>query len=215
MNLKAIIEKCLAELHLFKTEQTGQSPSCMQLFYIGVHDENPEAFAEIYRHFHSQIERWIYAHNSYYQTGESIDHFVSVTFTKFYHALQGEKFKRMRDFASVMKYLKLCVHSVIADYLRKLPPQHANIDDLALPDDPPPSTLTFSAIWERIIVLLPDAIDQRVARKVFIEGYKASEIAEVYPDDFDDARQVSVALQRIRRKLRSDQELRDLMGLEP
>lgn len=214
MNLKAIVEKCLAEVHLFKTEQKGQSPNCMQLFHIGVRDENPEAFAEIYKHFHSQIERWIYAHNGFYQTGESVDHFVSVTFTKFYHALQGEKFNRMRDFASVMTYLKLCVHSVIADYLRKLPPLSVNIDDVPIADPTPHSDLSFSLIWDRIIVLLPDAPDEMLARKVFVEGYKPGEIADAYPEDFVDARAVSVALQRIRRKLRSDHELRDLLGLD-
>lgn len=212
--LQSILENCLNELKLFKQTGTGESVHCLKLFRIGIQDEDQHAFSLIFLNFHSQVEHWIFAHEKFYITGESVEHFVSVTFSKFYHALQGSKFARMDTFAGVMKYLKLCVHSVITDYLRSLPPPTVNIEDVAIATESKPLDATFDEIWQRILVLITDPIDQLIARKVFVEGYRPAEICEQFSDKFENPRQVSVALQRIRRHLRTDNQLRNLLGIE-
>lgn len=213
MNLEIIVENCLNEMTNFKVSGVGDSDHCLQLFRMGIQEQNHEAFSAIYSNFEVQIKKWIYAHSKFAQTGEDVEHFVSVTFSKLYHALEGEKFERMQNFASVMKYLRLCVNSVVIDYLRSLPPPTVNIDDISLTVQSTQNDIALEEIWERILTSLPDPEDQLVARKVFIEGYKPAEISQQHPDMFETPRTVSVALQRIRRKLRSDKHLVKLFNI--
>jgi hypothetical protein len=212
-NIQSVINKCLEELNTYKSQQTGQSASCLELFRIGVQEEDHEVFTEVYKVFQAQVKSWIYTHGGFYKTGEDIEHFVSLAFSKFYHAVHGHKFERFPNFAAVVAYLKLCTHSGIVDYLRKLPPIEANIDDIPLSEPMQPTNTTLSMIWDRIDNLLTDTNDQFVARKVFVEGYTPAELVAQFPDQFATTREVSVILQRIRRKLRNDRMLRDMFGL--
>jgi hypothetical protein len=62
--------------------------------------------------------------------------------------------------------------------------------------------------------LLPDEQDRLLADCTFIQRLKPAQIALMYPKHWDKVRDISVALQRIRRILRNDVELRQQAGID-
>ena len=61
---------------------------------------------------------------------------------------------------------------------------------------------------------LVDDNDRLLAHDVFVLALKPLQVAKRYPDRWATAREVSVALQRIRRALRRDPDLREWAGLQ-
>jgi hypothetical protein len=66
-------------------------------------------------------------------------------------------------------------------------------------------------IWSRICELLPDATDQFLARCLFVEQLKPSEVLRFHPDKYHDTEAIRVARQRIVRILRKDSDLHGLL----
>jgi hypothetical protein len=103
----------------------------------------------------------------------------------------------------------MCVHTSIAQYLRTEQAQDlGELDEAQVVsgDDHLESQLIASELWEHICSVLPDPTDQLLAHCVFVLDLKPAEIVDRF-SYWHTPREVSVALQRIRRHLRSDAEL--------
>ncbi len=117
----------------------------------------------------------------------------------------------------MLAYLKLCVHSTIAQYLRDQRPWlDIPFDAIESPANAPDlrSDVQVAEIWEYLCSLLPDERDRLLARCAFILDLKPRQIIELNPGRWAGEREVSVALHRIRQLLRADTTLRRWIGLE-
>jgi hypothetical protein len=93
----------------------------------------------------------------------------------------------------------------VAQYARKQRVETIELKDYLMKYRPNMTArLRAQEIWGRICAVLPDEADQRLAYQVFVEGFKPSAIVQNEPDRWATPREVSVALQRIRRRLRND-----------
>jgi hypothetical protein len=165
-----------------------------------------------------QVLNWVYSHNRFSQTGENPDFFATSAMRTFYFALRGEKFNRFPSLPQVLAYLKLCVHTAIAQYLRdQQPTMLAQLDDATgVAHTPNMEERTDAAeLWAYICRLLPDERDRLLARCAFLLDLKPRQIVVEYPTQWRNEREVSVALYRIRRVLRSDHELQQRAGHTP
>jgi hypothetical protein len=68
-------------------------------------------------------------------------------------------------------------------------------------------------LWEHVCSLLPDERDRLLARLVFVQGLRPREIVVAFPTHWRNERDVSVALYRVRRTLRSDAQLQQRAGM--
>lgn len=166
-----------------------------------------QAFAHIFRIYSEQVHRWVKQHPRYNATGEDATFFVNGAFAAFYMGVRRNGFDKYPSVMKLLAYLKACVFSAIYDF--------KSTSDTPLDDE----TMGHSSeqfgeaklLYESIKAQLVDSNDQQLFQLRYVLDIKPAEIAELYPDIWEDARAVSVALQRIRRSLRNNEIVRQLL----
>ena len=224
LSVEKLAAQCAEETEKFSRRQPNATQYCFELFRRALAEGVEEAFTWIYLVYERQVVSWVHRYPRFDETGEADDFFVNSAFSKFYYAVKGPKFERFSSVPSLLMYLKLCVHTAIAQYIRdqqKL--QEISTDNeaagLVIRDRQQEDSLErgtdAAELWALICRLLPAPADQLLARCVFTLDMKPAEIMIAYPGRWGAEREISVALYRIRRLLRQNPELRQLLGLPP
>jgi hypothetical protein len=216
--LDDLTQRCVEETEKFNRRQPNDPQFCFELLRRALAEGISEAFTHVYRVYERQALRWVYSHSRFEQTGESADFFARSALSNFYFALRGAKFERFAELPQVLAYLKLCVHTAIIQYLRDQQPSIIiPLDDVGEAAYTPDLATRADAaeLWAHIERLVSDERDRLLARCIFILDLKPRQIVAAYPAHWRDEREVSVNLFRLRRKLRSDAELRQRVGLAP
>ena len=212
--LDDLAQRCAEQTQRFNRRQESDPGFCFELLRRALADGVADAFTWVCRIYEPQVTKWVYRHSGFTRTGESAEYFANAALSRFFFALQGPKFDRLPSLAQVLAYLKACVHSAVAQYLRDqqkaewvpLEEAPAATPDLAEEHD-------AAELWAHICRVLGNERDQRLARAVFVLGLKPGQIVSASPGLWRDQREISVALYRIRRRLRQDPELRQWLGL--
>lgn len=208
--------RCAEDTARFHHHQIRDTAHCFELLRRALADGRSEAFAWVYQIYEPQVLRWVYQHGRFHETGERAEYFANQALTNFYFALRGDKFARFDELAQLLTYLKLCVHSCIAQYLRREQALHmTDLDNESVfaAETDLAEDMQVAELWARVCDLLPDDGDRLLARCVFVQAMKPAQIVRGYPDRWQTPREVSVALQRIRRNLRKDPLLRRYAGI--
>ncbi|HJZ46235.1 MAG TPA: hypothetical protein VKE41_03680 [Roseiflexaceae bacterium] len=215
LSLDDLTQRCASETEKFNRREQSDARFCFELLRRALADELSDAFTRVYQIYERQVLIWVHSHGGFVRSGESADYFVSAAWSAFFFALRGPKFDSFPSLPQVLAYLKLCVHTAIAQYLRDEAPASAtSLDerpDVAHAPDLG-TRIAAAELWRRIERLLPDPRDRLLARCAFVQDLKPRQIVQAYPTRWKDEREVSVELYRIRRLLRNDAELRKLAG---
>jgi hypothetical protein len=214
-SLDDLAQRCASETEKFSRREPSDARFCFELLRRALADGLSDAFTRVYQIYERQVLIWVHSHSGFARSGESADYFVSTAWSTFYFALRGPKFNSFPSLPQVLAYLKLCVHTAIAQYLRDQEPGPTVSIDLApnvahLPDLG--TRITSADLWRQIEQLLADPRDRLLARCAFVEDLKPRQIVKAYPTRWNDEREISIELYRIRRLLRNDPELRRLIG---
>jgi hypothetical protein len=212
-SLDELTQHCTSETEKFNRREPSDARFCFELLRRALADELSDAFTRVYQIYERQVLIWVHSHSGFARSSESADYFVSTAWSAFYFALHGPKFNSFPSLPQVLAYLKLCVHTAIAQYLRDqqpaptLPlddaPDAAHLPDLG-------AQIVAAELWRQIERLLTDPRDLLLARCVFVEDLKPRQIVKAYPTRWKDEREISVELYRVRRLLRNDLDLRQL-----
>jgi hypothetical protein len=217
LSVDQLAQRCVEETEKFNRRQSNDPQFCFELLRRALAEGVPEAFTFAYQVYERQVLKWVYSHSGFAQTGESADYFARSALSAFYFALRGPKFARFPSLPQVLAYLKLCVHTAIAQYLRDQGPAETPIEMTSQATETPDLGARSDAaeLWAYISSRLSDERDRLLARCVFVQDLRPRQIVGLYPAYWSDEREVSVALYRIRRLLRGDVELRRRIGLPP
>lgn len=212
-----LARRCAEETEKFNRRQASDPQYCFELFRRALAEDRGDAFTLVYQIYERQVLAWVLHHSRFPQTGESAEFFAAAALRTFYFALRGPKFERFPALPQVLAYLKLCVHTAIAQYIRdQRPDALLPLDNAATLADTPDLGMRAAAleIWQHICRLLPDERDRLLAYCAFALDLKPRQIVERYPERWRDERDVSLALYRIRRVLRQDAELCRRAGVD-
>jgi len=214
--LEQIALHCHEETRKFTLHTAFVTDYCMELMRRALLRRIPDAFTRLYDIYEPLVRKWVYQHHQFRWTDEDAAYFANAALTQFYFAVSGSKFERFETVAQLLQYLKRCVYTSIAMHVRTAQTQVAAVplptDDLAPAMQPSwDANLNAQTLWARVCVLLPDENDQLLARWCFIEDLKPADILREQLGHWDDVRDISVALQRIRRRLRGDEVLLALL----
>lgn len=213
-----LAQQCAEQTELYRRRRTdSDSRFCFELLRRALREGLAEAFTWVCRIYEPQVTKWVYRHGGFSRTSETADYFAYAALAQMYFGLLGPKFDRMPSLASVLAYLKACVHSSIAQYLRdQLKSDWTELDEqAAAPTVDLAHRVEASELWAHLCRLLPDPHDQRLAHACFVLGLKPAEIVGAYPGLWRNEREISVDLYRIRGRLRRDPELRQRLGAAP
>jgi hypothetical protein len=217
--LESLAQRCAEENQKYRHQQSHEPRFCFELLRRALIESTSDALTWVFRIFEGQLRAWVHRHSYFASTDENDEYFVNAAFSNFYFALRGTQFERFSSLPQALAYLKSCVHTAIMQYHRDhIMPEGLLLDGqevrLSYNPDPMPH-LGADELWTHICRLLPDGKDRLLADYTFIQGLKPAQIVKLVSGQWATEREVSVALQRIRRLLRKDGELRQRAGLDP
>jgi hypothetical protein len=218
--LNELAQRCAEETERFSRRLEHDTRFCFELLRRAMAEGQSEAFTHICQIYQQQVLAWVRRHGGFATTSESADYFANAALAQFYFGLRGSKFDRMPSLAPVLAYLKACVFTAVAQYLRdqhkaelvEIEETTAAADDVAADVD---AALDAAGLWGHICRVLASERDQRLAQAAFVQGLKPRQILPLHPGLWRNEREITVELYRIRRLLRRDAELRRRLGLPP
>ena len=133
--------------------------------------------------------------------------------------MSSEKFDSFPDLKSLLRYLQLCVASVVTDHARSaeyyemledLPPgaeeaTGVHVEEVAL------ERTERVAFWQAIGQRLNDDKERMVLHYSYVVGFKPGQIYDERQDLFEDVREIYRIKENILARLRRDTELQDLL----
>jgi hypothetical protein len=147
---------------------------------------------------------------------------VDRAFQRFWHATthrHAERRQSFDDLASILKYLKLCLGSVLLDEARLRRRQAcASLDEAPVEAQVCPDStsgviagLARRDLWEAVARELPDANERLVARLSFVAALTPREILGRHPEKFADVVDVYRTKRNMIERLRRSQAIRDIL----
>jgi len=221
MPLGALAEKCRQETVLFRKSKPYDPRYCFQLFqraFQGLED----AWKAIQLQYESQIAGWVIRNPGFNNSGEEVEYFVIGAFSKFWNAMVPDKYRRFTDLGSLLRYLQLCVHSIISDYNRT--------NDMADSYDPMigpkkakkvgtrenESHMLNGIHWQKCREWLETRLNnvkERLVIKLYIDdALKPREIYAMSPEVFEDVDEVYRIRQNVFARLGRDPEFEQFCG---
>ncbi len=220
-SLQTLAQQCAQETQRFFQHQTGDARSCLELFQRAIVTKQEKAWEAIYQQYEPQVTKWVLRHPSFSATGESADYFVNLAFLRLWTAITPAKFAEFSDIREVMRYLQLCVHSVIIDYLRARPSVAIGFEDHEAQrilaekgiriDAKVLNKVQQEELWEIIKTRLQNEKERFVFDCCYKLDMKPGEIFQQYRDRFKDVREIYRIKENILARLRRDKEIQTFL----
>lgn len=207
---------CTEETNKFLRQNTSDDRYCLELFRRAIVSRDEDAWACLYQQYAPLVLTWINQHQSAAlllgQDGGSP--LVNAVFAKFAQALTPAKMGNFSTLAGILKYLKMCVHSVIADEVRARQARQyeETLDSLEQEpagEDPAEeviSALSIQHLWQIIQEELNGEDERLLLYLAYVQGMKPAEICaqhrRYFPTVGDVYRIKRNVLERLRRNRR-------------
>src|SRR5262245_34251742 len=118
LHLSELARRCAEETERFFAGRGHDSQFCFELFRQAIVEGDAAAWDLVYRQSESLVTGWVVRHTALEASGEAAPYFVNRAFEKMWAALTPEKFRDFPDLKFLLRYLQMCVHSVLMDHLR-------------------------------------------------------------------------------------------------
>lgn len=219
LTLGGLARRCTQETELFFRHQSYDPSYCFELFRRAIIGHDQHAWEHIYAQYRPLVAGWVERHSAFSESGEEAQYFVNRAFEKMWSALPPDKFGDFPNLKSLLRYLQVCVHSVILDRVRRreLAVVDVDIDDeVSLGEQEitsRPSTdraldrIHQQELWREIDARLGNDQERKVVYGSFVLALKPREILTHYPETFNSVKQVYRAKENVLSRLRRDSEL--------
>lgn len=217
LSLVDLAAACQQETSRFQRGQSSRDEFCRELFYRAICLRDHGAWERIVFQYRGVVLAWIRHHPASSSAREGDDYWLNRTFERFWAAVGPDRFDRFPDLASLLKYLKMCVHSVLLDDVRAQgAAQLESLDDAPARSVEAPDfdmqavgQLAGQELWNTIVAELPDEAERLVVYCSFALDLKPSEIYQRYSGRYatvaDVYRIKRNVLERLRRSPRIQQ----------
>ena len=221
VSLADLTQQCAQETDRFFHGEEYDPQHCFELFRLAIVEGEQFAWEAIYTQYKPLVGRWIQQHSGFETSGEEIQYFINRSFEKIWGALSPEKFRQFPDLGYLLRYLKMCVHSVITDYNRlhelameiplierssiEIADQHQALEDWTL------DRMQRMRFWEALNQRLNDEKERQVIYGSFMLALKPRELIDVFPNLFADVDEVYRIKQNILARLRRDSQFGEII----
>lgn len=216
LSLSGIAHRCRQESERYFRGQVNDTAYCYELFRRALVERSDGAWAYLYEQYTPLVAGWVERHSGYAGSGEDIGYFVNRAYEKMWSAIPPAKFARFPDLKSLLRYLQLCVHSVIIDHIRA--EELVSLEEptliMAGVEEPILDALQYGAFWQEVRHRLHDAREEQLLYYRYGLGFKPRQVCEFFPDEFPDINEVYSLTQNILARLRRDNELHQLFQTE-
>lgn len=213
--LMSVGRRCAQESDLFFKRQDNDPRFCFELFRRALGERQAEAWELIYRQYTPLVSRWVQRHSLFSALDEEVDYFVNGAFQKMWTVLIPEKFAQFPDLKAVLRYLQMCVHSVLVDHMRRQERARLFEDEVEdttprrapLPEEEVLDRVAQSELWQQLLLRLKDDKERQVVYGTFVLALKPRDIYEQYNQTFANVNEVYRIKENLIARLRRDAEL--------
>ena len=216
LSINELARSCSEETTKFLKQSPSNDRFCLELFRRAIVKRDDDAWACLYQQYAPLVLTWVTQHQSaaalLAQDGSAP--LVNAAFAKFSQALTPAKMNNFDTLAAILKYLKMCVHSVVADEVRSRQSRQyeetlESIEQEPASDDPADdvvSHLSAQGLWQIIQEELNGEDERILVYLAYIQGMKPGEITSmhrrIFPSVDDVYRVKRNVLERLRRNKR-------------
>lgn len=222
LTLTSIAHRCVQETELFFQRQSYDPRYCFELFRRAIVHRNQRAWELAYAQYSSLVAGWVERHSAFPTSGEEVQYFVNRAFEKMWVALTPDKFSNFSDLKSLLRYLQMCVHSVILDQVRSIEQfvvdaDTAVLDAEGLAGNPVVENRVLTRmhrqeLWREINARLRSGKERQVVYGSFVLAMKPRELCAQFQETFRDVNEIYRIKENVLARLRRDVELRKLLG---
>ncbi len=194
----------------------GEDLAAYRLFQQALVHRDPEAWRELYARYENLVAAWVRRHPAFPHTGESVAYFVNRAFDKLFTAVDARKFRHFPDAASLLRYLKMCVHSSVLDVVRQQ--ERAALDNpVRVAEAPDPeaqalANLQREELWSLVESVVRDERERVVVYESFVCGIRPQQVRRRHPHLFPSVEAVYLAKRNVLLRLRRHPRLQALYG---
>jgi DNA-directed RNA polymerase specialized sigma24 family protein len=220
MDVEVLAAKCAEETNLYFKRQANNTQYCFELFRRAIQEKSNDAWNFISAQYEGLVTGWVTQHYGFATSGEEAQDFVSKAFSKISITITTEKFASFSDLKSLLRYLKLCVHSVIVDFTRAI--DYTNLikweetwDEESGEPSPEEQAVDRSErqmLWDLLAARLHDRKERMVIHGSFVLDLKPQEILDHFRGEFNDIDEIYRIKQNVITRLRRDTEFRKFLG---
>ena len=223
LSVSDLARECADETHKFLKGDAHDERAGLELFRRAIADRDEYAWACLYRQFAPLVLTWVNQHQSaasvFDQDGP--EPLVNAAFAKFSQAITPAKLENFEQLSALLKYLKMCVHSVIADEVRARRAQayeerlEIEEHDSAVADyaEGVVSGLAAQGLWQAILQELVGEEERAVIYCAYVLGLKPAEITNLYQRLFPTVEDVYRIKRNVLERLRRNQRLLAAIGV--
>jgi len=216
--LAEVARRCREETDRFFHRLAHDTRYCYELFRRALTRREADAFALLMRNYTDLADGWVRRHPSFPRSGEDSSYFVTIAFEKMWMAIPPARFSRFPDLKSLLRYLQLCVHSVVVDHIR-FAERVISLDGLSedsllhepVAPEPSHSYPDRTEIWQTVMSRLQTEKERVVLYACYGLAMKPADIPSAYPEVFASVQEVYRTKQNVLERLRRDQTLRKLL----
>jgi hypothetical protein len=212
LNLTDLAHACAEESRRASTPSASPVNSCFELFRRAIQERDEQAWALAYEQYRRIILSWVSRNTLFYATGEEAEFFAHEAFARMWEYLTAEKFVRLPNLRSLLSYLKMCVNSVLVDYMRRLErPAEELTESIPNPQENGMEQLDRERLWRIIDTQLHDDKEWLVVRGLFVWGFKPGELYSHYQTIFRDVKEIYTIRENVLNRLRRDHQVKAFM----
>ncbi len=216
LTVAELSRRCREETMRYLRGEERDDAYCFSLFQRAVAERDPDAWEAIIAQYRGIVLAYVGQHSAAALVRESDDYWVNRAFQRFWMAVGPDRFVQFRDLPGLLKYLKLCVHSVLLDEVRaRRAASLASLDEVpetaASPeraDETVIGELARQQLWQAINEELNDEAERAVVLLSFARDMKPAEIYRRHPGLYDGVADVYRVKRNVMERLRRSPRLR-------
>jgi DNA-directed RNA polymerase specialized sigma24 family protein len=219
MSVTALVAAHRAEMSKRDNGRPNSDAFGVELFRRAVADRDPSAWEAVVQQYRGLVRTWVRGHAAYASSRADADDIAIHAFARFWSAVGPDKQAVFTELAASMRYLKMCVHSVLLDEVRALartPEPSAgeqDAEELAVEHDSEDlvfSRLAAAELWGAVTRALTDEAERLVVYLSYARGLKPSAIWARHSDRFASVADVHRVKRNALDHLRRSPEIRAL-----
>jgi hypothetical protein len=217
LGLSELRQRCAEESGHYFHGQRDDTRFCYELFRRAFVENDQLAWDHLYNVYKPLIVGWVTSSPAFPGSGEEIGYFVNRAVEKMWSSISADKFSRFGELSALLRYLKMCVGSVVIDHVRMR--ERMKLEELdETPNRTPQvegpsveeqvgSQFDANMLWDLIHSLVTDRREKYVILGSFVYNLKPREILTQYPGEFTDVKQIYRIKENLIARLRRNPEL--------
>lgn len=216
-SIAALMDAAQRETARYLCGDTSDDAPAFELFRRAICERNERAWAALFDVYGGIVGAWVRMHPAAPADRADDVYWMNRAFERLWAAVTPERFALFPTVAALLRYLKMCVHSVLLD-ARRVPDATCIealapylVDTRAVGATAVEEQLRAQALWEAVVLHLHDDADRLVATLCLVLDMKPREVYERHTEVFASVAEVYRAKRNLLERLQRSAMIRDFL----